>query len=335
MRYSDFIVNYDPAKDKPIDVTRRILYSIFIRRLKHNKPAIVFISGDSGEGKSYTALRIQELLLEMQGLDIKNYINDINVYTPLEYPEKVKALINRKSEDWKRLKPINILCMHEAREIIKAKDWHSFLATSVADINASVRSVKRLCTIIVSQFIRDITTDIRYTLNFYLKVTRPMGSNRAKVQINVMWKDDRDLERPTLRRRRLMGYLRYPSGKMRRYSPRYLELRRPDIEITKVFDKQDKEAKEGIIKNKLEKLMIHIKKEAGIINPQLKVMVDHYTKNQEELLTIGKRSSTGKFKLRNDFRERHGLTVEELKIFNKMLEAELIKKGLAGAKNDT
>jgi len=327
MRHNDFIVKYDPENDKPEELTKRILYSLIIRRLQYKKPAIMFISGDSGEGKSYTALSLQRILLELQGLDLKDCINDINVYTPLQYAEKLQALIDKKGKDWERLKPVNIICMHEAREIIKAKQWHSFLATSVADINATVRSVKRLCIMIVSQFIRDITTDIRYTLNFYFKVWRPMGGNRrARVYLYLMWKDDRDIEHPGLKKRKISGLVVYPSGKRRRYSPEYLELKPPDREIAKIFDEEDYKSKYKIIKHKMQKLLKEMMADADIFDDKTKNMIDYYINNPEEISRIGKRNKRGVWKLNPEVRKMHGLTKIQEEEFNKKLLDKL--KGL-------
>ncbi len=321
MAFCDFVVKYDPTKDSREELTKRILYSVFIKRLKAKKPVILFMSGDSGEGKSYSNIALENVLLEIQGLDLRDYFNDINVYTPLEYPRKLENMLHSK-----RLKKINILCMHEAREIVRAKNWQSFLTQAVADINAMSRTIKRLMIIITSQFIRDITTDIRYTINFYVKVSRPKGKS-ARLYINVMWKDDRDLEKPRLRKRKLSGYLVYPNKRYRRFVPTYLEVRKPPKDLTDIFDKADRIAKAGIIRNKLNKLMSEMKTELGEENTKVNSMVTFYTANLDALSSIGKRYK-GQFKLKSDVRKMHDLTRDEAKQFEEALQLKLKKEGV-------
>jgi len=319
----DFAVQYNPQKDKTEDITKRILYSIVIKRIKHKKPAILFIAGDSGEGKSYSALRLQEVLLELQGLDIRQYLDKINVFTPLEYPNKLESILYDKE-----LKKVNIICMHEAREVVKAKNWQSFLTQSIADINAMSRAIKRLCVIIISQFIRDITTDVRYTLNYYIKISRPKGK-RARLYINVMWKDDRDLEKPKLRKRKLSGYLIYPNGKWVRYVPQYLELAPPSKEIAQQFDKLDVEAKSGIIRRKISKLIKDMQEDIqnSTDNNKINAMVEWYVKHPENLVKIG-RQRKGKWKLGKEAKEMHDLSKREAIDFEQQLNEQLKKQGV-------
>jgi len=321
MAFCDFVVKYDPTKDTPEEVTKKILYSVVIKRLKAHKPCVMFLGGDSGEGKSLTALRLQQLLLEIQGLDLKQYIDDINVFLPIEYPKKLDRLLHEKE-----LKKVNILCMHEARTIIKAKLWYSFLSTTIADVNALARSVKRVCTIIISQFIRDITNDTRYTINFYCIVRRPK-QKKARLYINVLWKDDRDLEKPKLRKRKLSGYLVYPNGKYRRFVPQYLEMNLPPKELVGIFETKDREAKSGIIKNKISKLIKEMETDIGKDSNKVDTMVDWYIENSENIHLIGKKSRN-KWKVSPRFRDMHDLTKEEANRFEHNLNERLKAKGV-------
>ena len=320
MAFCDFVVKYNPDTDSQEELTKRILYSVIIKRLKAKKPAVIFIGGDSGEGKSLSSIRLLELLCEVQGLALKDFFNDINVYTPIEYPTKLDNLLYDK-----RLKKVNLIVIHEARELVKAKNWQKFLTQAIADVNAMSRSIKRLCTIIISQFIRDITTDIRYTLNYYMVVRRPKG-RPARVYINVMWKDDRDLEKPKLRKRKLSGYLVSPTGKYRRFVPRYLELRKPDKELVKIFEKSDKEAKTEIIRSKLNRLIEEMRQEMDTDNNKIDLMVDFYSKNTSNLQLIT-RKYKGSLRVNSNFKDMHDITNEEARKFEKLLNERLKKKG--------
>lgn len=321
MKYCDFAVKYDPEKDTKEDVTKRILYVLFIKRLKYKKPAVAFISGDSGEGKSWTNVRLQEILMEIQGVDIKPYFKMMNVVNPMQYPEKLNTLLYDKE-----YKKANLICMHEAREVVKAKNWQSFLTQSVADVNALSRRIKRMVIIIISQFIRDVTTDIRYTMNYYCKVKR-VGTKKARLYINVMWKDDRDLEKPKLRRRKLGGYLILPNGKYRPFVPQYFEMNRPSQELIDIFETMDYESKSKIIKSKIHKLLEEMKKESGEQNIKVSKMVEWYIKNPENLNLIGKQKKKG-YVLNSHFKDMHGLNDSEATEFKIMLQTALKEKGV-------
>ena len=321
MTFCDFAIKYDPDKDTSEDIAKKIIYAIIVKRLKAHKPAICFIAGDSGEGKSYSGIRLQQLILEAQGIDIKDYFNEINVYTPLEYSQKIDKLLFDPS-----LKKVNVICMHEAREVIKAKLWHSFVTQSVADINAMSRQIKRLCIIIISQFIRDITNDVRYTLNYYMKVRRPKGK-RARLYIYVMWKDDRDLEKPKLRKRKLSGYLVYPNGRWQRFVPQYLELSKPDKELIDIFEKNDSEAKTGIIRDKLARLLKEMELDIGKQSKKVSALVEFHLKNIDSLDTIGKRWK-GKWIIRKEVKDMYGLNESEVNKFQSLLNEGLKNRGV-------
>jgi hypothetical protein len=321
MAMCDFVIKYDPEKDTDEDIAKKILYSVVIKRMKENKPCVIFLGGDSGEGKSWGSLRLQEMLMEIQGQKLSDYVEHMNIFTPLEYPKKIDPLLFDK-----KLKKANIVCLHEAREVIKAKLWQSFLTQAISDINAMSRSIKRLTVIIISQFIRDITSDMRYTLNYYMTVSRPRG-RKPRLKIQVMWKDDRDLESPKLRKRRLAGYLVYPSGKYKRFIPQYFELNRPSKEITDRFEKLDIESKSAIIKNKINKLLQELESEIGGESDKVKAIVDWYMKDLNNLRLIGRRVR-GKFKVHESFKNIHNLSQYELNQFQDLMTENLKKKGV-------
>jgi ABC-type dipeptide/oligopeptide/nickel transport system ATPase component len=88
--------------------------SLFVKRLHHKKPSITGIFGGSGEGKSWTSLKIQKLIADMEGWDINKHLKDVNVFTPLEYPEKINKILHDKE-----LKKVNIIVVHESRKTLK------------------------------------------------------------------------------------------------------------------------------------------------------------------------------------------------------------------------
>lgn len=316
----DFAVKYDPKVDTAEDLSKRILYSLFIVPIKQKKPRVLFIGGDSGEGKSYSALRLQELLCEIQGVDVDANFENMNVFTPIEYPKKLDALLHDK-----KLRKVNILCMHEAREIIKAKNWHSFLSQAIADVNAMSRSVKRICFIIISQFIRDITSDVRYTLHYYITMKRTR--NETRMYVNKVWKDDRDLEKPKLRKRKIFGYVVYPDGRRRKIRPSYLIIKKPRQSLIDKFDELDTRAKSAIIRRKVNRLIADMELEMQGENKKIVDMVSWYLTHPDKMLGIGKLRGD-KFVLDRKFNEMHDLTKQEKEEFTKIMVQELKKKGI-------
>ena len=324
MAFVDFIVKYDPKQDTQEDVAKRIIHHVILYRLKYKKPAVVYISADAGEGKSHSAIYLQKMLMEIQGLNIREYLKDINVFYPIEYPKKLDRILYDKE-----LRKVNIICIHEAREVIKARLWYSFLNQSISDINAMSRSVKRLCTIVISQFIRDIDTSVRYTLNFYCKVRRPMSKGgKARLQIYVLWKDDRNLEKPMLRKRRLSGYLQYPSGIRRRFTPRYFEVNRLPDDIAKEFETLDRESKSMIIRKKIDALIKDMSRDIEIKDQKVKAMAEWYSSHPESLKLIGS-IKYKKFKINDEIHTMHEMTKWEKETFEKLLNEKIREKGLS------
>lgn len=323
MAFCDFVVKYNPETDTPLVIAERILYSIFVKRLKAHKPCVIFMSGGSGEGKSISTLAFEDIILRIQNVDLKQYVNDVNVYTPLEYPKKLKRLLFEKE-----LKKVNIIAIHEAREVVKAKLWHSFLNQSISDINAMSRAVKRMITIVVSQSIRDISTDIRFTLNYYCIVRRPKRQP-ARVKIKVLWLDDSDLEKPKLKARNISGYLVYPDGSYQHYCPPYIEIKPPDKVIVDEFEKNDFESKSNILKGKIDKLIKVMEKDMNVENKKVDTMADWYADHPESLYLIGK-YVRNKFRLKKEFKSMHDMSDHDTDIFEIKLNDRMKKKGFVG-----
>jgi hypothetical protein len=315
----DFVIKYSPNDVTKAQFSHQFVKHLINNRLNNKFPVVIFIGGSSGHGKSYTALRLQEMICKNDGLNAMDYLNDINVYTPLEYPEKLNNLLHGK-----RLKKVRVLCVHEARVVVKAKLWYTFVNQAISDVNAMSRAIKRLCFIIISQSIKDVTVDIRDQINYYMSVYR-LGYGRKKVRLkwSKLYIDDSDLSRVKLRKARLRGYVVEPSGKYRYYAPQYHIMTMPPMEMRKEFDRLDYESKAQIIKNKMTQLVKDMKREIGVGDKKINEMVKYYHDNIEALPTIGKMNHKGEFRLRPLARDMHDLTVEESRMFETLLNERL------------
>lgn len=324
----DFVFTYNPKVTTQRDLTLMIYNRIFIRRLQYNKPCIFFIGGDSGEGKSNAALMIEQEVLDMQGLKLEDFIDDINIFTPFEYSRKMKNILFDP-----RLKKIHFICIHEARELMNSKDWQEFLTRSIASINALSRAHKRLVIIIVAQFVGNVAKEIRQTFNFYSTVWRP-ANLPARLYLKYVWKDDRDLEKTKLQKRQYKGYLvNSITRQWRQYIPEYIEMKKVRKEVWDKFEKLDKEAKMGMMQNKLNKLLEHMKKEIGAPSEKINNMVNFYTNNGDQLTNIGKRRA-GKFVIGKEFKLMHGLNDAETEEFSIKLNEKLKGSGLMKKLNE-
>ena len=318
MAYCDFVVKWNPKEEGVKVLTDRVFYSLFAKRLKSNKPAVIFMGGMSGEGKSESAIAFAKKLLECQGVtDFLGIMDKVNVYTPLEYVQKLDDLLYSKD-----CKDLNVLVNHESRDVVGAKLWYSFINRAIADVNAQSRSIKRLCFILVSQNLRDITTDIRYTLNFYCKVKRPRGKP-ARVYIRIVYEDDRDIEKVRLRTRRLSGYYVLPSGRYVRFIPKYIEIERLDKEIVKKFEVRDTEAKKEKVRHKMQELVKELEKEVYTGKDKIDKMLELYTTNLSMMNLIGKRTPKRGFKAFAHLKQLHGITDLELKEFEVKFSSRL------------
>jgi len=324
--YNDFIVRYDPKKESINDLSKKILINAFVtRRLKENKPVKIGIFGKSGEGKSISTLKLEQILLP-EGVSLIDVMDTINVYVPIEYPQKIDKILGLNKGGFKEtnLKNINIIAVHEARELVKSKDWQSFISTTISDVNELSRQIKPLVFLIVSQNIKDITLDVRSTLDFYIKTYRPF-KKKARLYVNVMWSDDRDMEKVKLRKRRMTGCIIYPNGMHRRYSPKYIEVSKPSKDVISKFDSQDFEAKSRILKNKLNKLLSEMKESMNIESDKVINIANFYLEKTEVLNTVGKIKNK-KWKLNKEIQKIHELSDKEYKELEYKIQSSLAEK---------
>lgn len=324
-RNQDFVIRFDPkTEDKKVFGTR-VIESMFINRNKAKKPNIIFIGADSGEGKSIAALAFYCEFMKAKGLDPLEFIDDCNVYSPLEYPKKLEAMLDVKGEinkDNKRLKKVNILIIHEAREAIRAKNWQEFANQAISDVNAMSRSIKPMTIVIISQFIRDIDSKIRYTLTHYARISRPRGK-KSKMYLQLVWKDDRDIMKPLLRLRRIYGTYIEPSGRRVAFSPSFFTITMPDQEIINKFEKSDKDAKHRLIHGKMQRLIENLEKEYGDKEfTKIEAMVKYYSEHQDQIPSIGKVIKK-RWRLNKSAKEMHDLTNMEAKVFEERFEKKI------------
>lgn len=321
-KYIDFIVD---RSDNPEELGRAVLRNITCNRLRAKKPCVVFLTGDSGEGKSFTGLKFLDVVNEEYGIDTLETLNDSVVYTPLEYTQKLNNMLYYKKNNRMDLKNLRVIMIDEAREVVKARLWHSFINMAIADCNAMSRSIKPLVIIVISQFIKDIDSNIRYTLTYYGRCARPL-SGRTHFDLFRVWKDDLDLERPRLRKRRVKGYL-VSNKRYSLFKPEF-EVKLPDKRIVEKYEAENFTAKSKILRKKLEDLMKMLERQMGHEFDKVNMLVDHYIQNPDSMRLIVQRYRN-KIRVKKEFKQMHDLTNIEVSEFEKLLIERLAQKGMA------
>ena len=90
----------------------------------------------------------------------------------------------------------------------------------------------------------------------------------------------------------------------------------------RIFEENDSGAKKLIIRRKLDKLVREMEADMSDDSKKLDIMVDHYSSNINNLSQIG-RKIKNVWKVKPDFREMHGLTMDEGKDFELKLNKKL------------
>jgi len=324
----DFWVKFNPLKDSPEELSRRILYSIFVKRTKAKKPVVAGVIAKSGEGKSYALNKISDELMYIQGIDFlehMDFFDTMTIANPLQYAEKLDKILYDK-----KYKKLNVMVVHDARTVVSSKNWRTFVNTAIADVNALSRAIKPLMFFFISQAFKDIDPNVRSTLTHYITVSRPNSGHYSRMEISVIWNDERDIEKPKYRKRKIRGVVEYPDGRKRMFIPDSLYLKWLRKPLQERFEKLDYEGKSVILKNKMSKIMSEMKAEIGNDSIKIDSMVDWYFKNTDMLGSIARRNKNG-WKVKNDLRNLHDLTPEECRLFerrlnDKMKDSDMIKK---------
>jgi hypothetical protein len=320
MRIIDFVVPYD--KDSK-NMGAQICKQLFVNRILAHKPVVILCTGDSGEGKSYTALKILEIVNNYYGINTLEHLEDCIIYTPLEYSRKVKGILHDS-----RLKKCHCLIMDEARELVSSHLWYSFVNQAIADVNALHRTVKPLVLVVVVQFIRDIDPSTRRTVQYYLNCLRPLDGDHVTAFISRLWKDERDLDNPKIRRRGLRGFYYVDTPTHRQYTkfyPTSLSVTLPQLEVYKQYEKINYERKSEILQRKLETLLFTIEKEMGVKSTKVNSVINYFMEHMELMDLIEKRRSgvNGKIVMKKEFKDMFELSPTDVVDFQKALHLKL------------
>ena len=90
-KFVDFVIDYN---DDPKIMGKDVLQNLTVHRLEAKKPCIIFIRGDSGEGKSSLGLKILCAVNDAYSVDTFETLHDPVVYLPVECLTKFDNILH-------------------------------------------------------------------------------------------------------------------------------------------------------------------------------------------------------------------------------------------------
>ena len=314
-QFFDFII--DAPEDKE-QLGPDILCRICIARLRAGMQVFIFIAGGqttgTGQGKSYFVLRWIDILLKKLGYDFMEYLNDIVVYTPLEFAEKLKAMLYEP-----RLKHIPVLMVDEASEVVDVSEWQTYVNRTVRSVNVKSRGIKSMVVFFISPDIHDMDKGSRRILTFYGECTRPL-SGSTKVIMERPIKIRRGLEDVFYDTRSIKGIVRDLKRKVNYFIYPKFKIKLPRKEIVEVYERLQSEKKGEIVSRELDELISHLQAKYGAKYNRIDLIVNQFV-SKPELQPIffkyvtSRKTGEIKIKVAPEFRKSYDLTETEEKDF--------------------
>lgn len=317
MVIADFSV---PYKEDLAEQTEDILYDCFIeRRLNQDKPCVIAIDGGSGEGKSETGLKIADVILKRQGIDLLEMMDYIEVFTPFEYATKLNNILFSKDP---KLKKLNVFIIDEARIALDSDKWRDFVQQAIDDVQALSRGVKPMVFIFITNTLKSIQSSSRYTINYEIEVSRS-PNNKADARIFRFGFDNRDPDKIKFIKSTMMGLIEKDGVRYKVY-PSKISMRRARPEVVEKYKELANKAKTNILQKKMELMQKRLEKETGYGISRIEAMVLYYSEHRDELQKVlmkGRKRLT----LQTDFVKAHDLTNTQVKEFLVRMEKKVIE----------
>lgn len=312
LAFQDFVCEFKEHED---DQVAEIFSNIVFNRIDNNKNCIIMVTGKSGEGKSRFVLSSLSILAKKRGIDLHKFLDTIIMFTPPDYVKSMPKIIYSPE-----FKDVCFVWMDEGRVLIEKQKWQSFVNITIAHINAMVRGIKRIVFFIVTQSPKDIDSNVRRTIDFWVLCKRP-GHHSTEVKFYVIYEDTRDIEKIKLRYRRLKGAIKMPNGKRKFIVPKFV-FRMPETELDNLYQKIHDERKGRILAQKIQELAKSFEKQEGATFTKVDKLVDwilEKPERQQELVKL----SRGKLRLLPHAREMYDLTDAERDYFDEKMKVKL------------
>ena len=301
------------------DTTNQIFQHLFVRRIKAKKPCVILMTGASGEGKSNTALHLADEQFKIIGLDFKDYVQRSVVGSIVDFGPKTKAMLGDPE-----LKKAFILIIDEAAATVNSKDWANITNRAVNFINNMSRAIKPLLIIIIAQSLKQVDSQLRQTVNFYMPVRRSYNKP-AKAKLYKFYINERDLEKPKLQKKLVRGYI------VNKGQKEYIEL--TDIEFPKVRQDVWDIYKKDMIDSKSKLLEAEFDKLANALidknEDKHQERIDNLTKflwSNKYILSNFAKFSRKKWSLKDEFVSNFMVTDSEKKQIETQLKEKVNKE---------
>ncbi len=247
-RKTDFIVKWQGNIQ---DTTMEIFDHLFYRRIKAKKPCVILITGASGEGKSNTGLHLTDGMFKLRDLDFADYVKQAVVGGIEDFGPKTKAILNDKE-----MKQCFALIIDEAAATVNSKDWASLTNRAVNFINNMSRAIKPLMIIIIAQSLKQVDSQTRQSVNYYMPVTRSFG-NPARAKIYKFYVNERDIEKPRLQKKLVRGYISH-DGKREFIELNNIQFPKVRQEVWDLYKTDMLDSKNKLLEAEFDKLAKHL-----------------------------------------------------------------------------
>jgi len=286
---------------------KEIISSIYERRNILKKNTFILIVGESGEGKSYAALRIAEFI------DSQFDPSQQVIYTAADLLKKIEEA---------REKKYKVLILDEAHTTIPARLWYSITNIATTFILTTFRQLQRLCLIFVSPSIEEVDVSIRRSVNFYFIVKRTTNEFSYVFPYQVVI-NRFDLEKQKVRLKRLTI-----KHNRKIYIIKEFLLKKPSKENIEKYENAAVKYKADLLRRQLNE--IQSKVGSTLENKKTFDEIMAFLFENKKMLNMSfRKRKDGSIKLKRDFFKRlFKLTEQEIFELEAILFEELKKQNL-------
>jgi len=217
------------------EIFRKIVYS----RFEKKKNTIIAITGPPGSGKSYTALRIAEIIQP-----------DFNPEEQVVYhPKQLLEAIDKARE-----KKYKVIVLDEAHATIPARKWQSVVNLSINLVLSTFRQLHYLCLIVVTPTINEVDVSVRRLIDYYGVCDRTQDYVSLKLYRLEINRFDLKKQDPYI------NHIRFFVESLNRIVKiEELRITKPSEHIIQKYEEISKKFKSDLLKAQLNKEILEIK----------------------------------------------------------------------------
>jgi ABC-type dipeptide/oligopeptide/nickel transport system ATPase component len=260
------------VKAEESKVGEELIRHVVESRFRQKKNTFIAICGGVGEGKSYTALRLAEII--QPDFNVKEQV----VYYPQQF---LQVIENARSKGYR------VVVLDEAHTTVPARLWYSFTNLAVSLVASTFRQLKSLVVIIVAPNINWVEKSIREMMNYYGVVLRKEGSPAylKLYEVGFNYFDLTD-QNPYLKRI-TFAYNGRP------FKVNVLEVKKPSDKIIQDYEEVATEFKKKLIEKQLQEVVKKIEKATEVQFKNIDEIINALIENQKLLFSLTKKRKEG------------------------------------------